>query len=387
MKIVHYVHRLALMDGGVARFLLDTCQLQARAGHEVLLLSPQPHDVPASWARGPRVVQTSPPAPGRWLTRRALREVCQHLSGASVLHLHEAWYWSHLQLAEAAASYGLRTILSPHGMLSPWSLGQKPLRKRLFLRLAERRLSLLNAIHCTSEQERQDVLAILGDGAPAETALAPFDLEPFRVLPGAVEARRRWALPNTTPVLLFLGRLHPKKRVDLLIEAAGRLPPTKTRPLTVVAGTGPAAEEARLRALIRKRGLEGQVQLLGHVDGREKLSLLQTSALLVLPSQHENFGFSAMEALACGTPALISRGLDLWRDLEASGGAEVLARLDVVELTEALVRLLDVEPQELAERGARGRAWVQTTFEPARVNARFEALYTGGQGPRGAVAP
>lgn len=378
MKLVHYLPSVRLADGGIVRFVLDLCDGLARAGHEVVLLCHDGADAPAAWRAGeaslPRLVTLPRPIPGaRLLGPRALAPARRELDGATALHVHGVWYPWNVQLVRRAASAGVRTVLSPHGMLSRWSMTQHPRRKRLFLAAFRPFLRTLDRLHCTSEQERRDVAESLSD---VRSVAAPplLDLEPFARLPGPDLARRRFGVEG--PFALFLSRLHPKKGADVLVDALGLLAGRGRLVTAILAGQGDAPDEALLRERIARHDLGAQARLVGNVVGPEKLSLLQAASAVVLPSFHENFGFVVPEALACGTPVLTTRGLDLWREFEAGGGVRLVDRSPpaVADGLEALLGLPEPERHALGERG---RAWVHATFEPSALIRRYEELYAG----------
>ncbi|MBX3466763.1 MAG: glycosyltransferase [Planctomycetes bacterium] len=379
MRVVHYLPAVRLAEGGIVRFVLDLGERLARAGHEVRLLCHDATDVPSTWggpgARPPEVILLPrPPLGARILGPRTLGRVAATLEGAAALHVHGPWYPSNLQVARMAARAGTRAVLSPHGMLSAWSMAQRPWRKRAFLTAFMPLLRGLDLLHCTSEQERRDVAGFVA-GVPARVVPPVLDLAAFERLPGPELARCTLRLPEPpTPLIVFMSRLHPKKGADLLVEAVALLRSRGARSHAVLAGAGDGAHEADLRRLIAARRLEGDVRLVGSVTGELKLSLLQAAKVVALPTHHENFGFVVPEALACGTPVLTTRGLDLWREFESSGAVWTAER-SAAPFAAALERALALGEDQRRVMGARGRAWVHMTFEPAALTARYEELY------------
>jgi glycosyltransferase involved in cell wall biosynthesis len=382
IRCVHYLPSIRLEEGGVARAVLDFCGAFAALGHPTSLITGDAADVPAAWmsasAQGagtPRVVKID--APGRTLgllRHRAKSNAAEALRDADVLHLHAPWLQSNLQLASLARRTGLPYVLSAHGMLDDWSMSQKRLKKRLYLTLFGNRLFRNAArIHCTAQAELQQAGRWFG---PEKGVVIPLimDPAPFRDLPGPELARGRFApLRGDEPKLLFLSRVHPKKGIELLLRAAAELRHRRGRPCTVlIAGPGEPTYVASLQTLATELGIDQATHFLGMVRGAEKLSLYQAADCFVLPTSQENFGFVLLEAMACGTPVVTTRGVDIWQELEGAGASIVERTADAV--ASAIERSV-ADPTAAAALGQRGRQWVLDYIEPTRVAREYETLY------------
>jgi glycosyltransferase involved in cell wall biosynthesis len=149
---------------------------------------------------------------------------------------------------------------------------------------------------------------LLANGFPPDRVLLRYngiDSEEFRELPPPGAFRRKAGICDSDRLIVFLGRLIPRKGADLLIEALPRLACDKTR--LVIAG--PEAEAGYLDFLhtkARALGVEHRVLFTGALYGDEKRALLADASVFALPSRYENFGNVAAEAIACGTPAIVS---------------------------------------------------------------------------------
>ncbi|MCH7847503.1 MAG: glycosyltransferase [Planctomycetes bacterium] len=372
---------MKLEDGGVVRAVLDLCGALAARGHDVTLLACDSSDVPLTWHSGgdglPRVhtVQgRSGPLPR--LTQPATLDAQRIIQQADVLHLHVPWDPICIQLGRIARQAGVPYLVGIHGMLDDWSMKQKSLKKRLYLAIKGRRfLEQAAAVHCTAQAEREQSEKWYPKGRPVVLPLI-FDLEEYIDLPGPQLARQAFAsvIPSTDePVLLFLSRLHPKKRVDLLIEAAGELRRRGVSFKLLIAGTGDEPYEAQLRQLVKERALTEQIAFVGFVTGKEKVSLYQAAHLFVLPTHQENWGFVLLESLACGTPVITTKGVDIWPELESTGGA-VIADASPDAIADAIVALLSDDPRRQS-MGVKGRDWVLRNLTVERVLDRYEQLY------------
>lgn len=380
MNIVHYLPTIRLAEGGVVRAVLDICSLLARRGHRITLACWDPVDAPPAWsadqARSPRVVTIDRPGRFGLLAKPALARLDPLIAEADVVHLHTPWDPANLQIARLARRRGKPYILSVHGMLDDWSMAQKGLKKRIFLALFARRL--LNgaaAVHCTAEAERTQASKCF-NGSRAKVVPLVFDLSDFRTLPGPYAARTAFPITSCDDgKLLFLSRLHPKKGAEVFLRAGALLQNRGVHVQLLLAGTGEKEYTAGLKRLSEELGVGERTHFLGLVVGSAKVSLFQAADVFILPTSQENFGFVFPEALACRTPVVTTRGVDIWPELEASGGAVIANRTPeaIADAAEGLLK----DPARRREMGERGRDWVLSALDNDRVSERFEAMYAG----------
>ncbi len=410
MRVLHYLSEIVLSHGGVVRAVLDLCDALARRGHDVTLLTFDDRDAPPTWAHAaadgaprrpasPRVV-TLPwprgPKPVRRFDAAALGRIDALVRESDAVHLHVPWENTNKQVGALCRRAGVPYILSIHGMLDDWAMRQGSLKKRAFLALGARTmLRRAGAVLCTAEAEREQARRVVRR-ASFEVLPLILDLSPFDRLPTREEARRAAAAlgasslpiaPNT-PVLLFLSRLHPKKGLERLIDAMPLILARGLRPILLVAGsadpvTSPPGYEASLRKRAADAGISERVVFLGHVTGADKARLFRAATLTVLPTSQENWGFSLVESLACATPVLTTRGVDIWRELEAGHGAlpSLPAPPPIPALAESIADAL-ADPVRLASMGDAGRAWALRELDPKAIIARYESLYERRATPR-----
>jgi glycosyltransferase involved in cell wall biosynthesis len=201
------------------------------------------------------------------------------------------------------------------------------------------------------------------------------DLNAFHQLPGAGMARSKFGIASEVPTLLFLSRLHPKKGVEILIDAADLLRKRGVSLKVIIAGAAAEADrdyETKLREQVTRLNLADVVQFAGLVTGAEKISLYQAADLFVLPTHQENFGLVLIEAMACRTPVLTTRGTDIWQEI-AAGGATISENTPAA-MGESIQKLL-ADRSALAGTGQRSREWVMDRFDPDKLAAEYERLY------------
>lgn len=298
---------------------------------------------------------------------RALAEV----GSFDVLHLHSLFLWPTSAAARAGRRAGVPYLVAPRGMLVRELFRRRGrLRKRLWLRLVERRtLERAAGIHVTGEVEA-------AEAASFGLALPPLFEVPNGIDPGelalpdgaSLSAAVREAL-RRRPLLLFLGRLSWKKGLDRLLAALPRIPGAHL----VVAGND---EEGLWPALARQASREEVAErtlYLGPVAGADKAALLRGADVLVLPSSSENFGNVVLEAMAVGTPVVVTPEVGLARVVREVG-AGLVSQGEPGELASSLRRLL-TDPEERRRMGERGLAAARERFDWEAIARRMEEVY------------
>ncbi len=211
---------------------------------------------------------------------------------------------------------GIPYFVEPMGMTRPIDRGFA--LKRLWWRLEGGYVAHASRIVATSHQEAREIV----DAGYATEAvmLRPngIDLDEYRELPPPHTFRAKTGILADAPLIVFLSRLIPRKGADLLIEALPKLACIEAR-LVVVGPEGEPGYVDALRDKARRAGVEDRVLFTGPMYGRDKLALLADATIFALPSRYENFGNVVAEAIACGTPALVSDqcGVARWVDQRA----------------------------------------------------------------------
>jgi glycosyltransferase involved in cell wall biosynthesis len=266
--------------------------------------------------------------------------------GASLRQFDRVHFFGLYDLLGPAVSYFCRRLdipyaIEPMGMYRPIvrSLQLKRLYHRLIGSSFIRGARFLIA---TSEQEKRELI----DAGVADSRIAirrnGVDLPEHHPTPGAF--RRRWEIPSDAKMILFLGRLVSKKSPDLLLEAFARWKAgagVKRNAVLVLAGPDEGdGFLARLNAMKSQYHLEQEVLFTGPLYDDAKWSAYRDADVFVLPSQNENFGNTAAEAAACGTPVIVT---DRCGIASFVGGAGVVIEHDLGQLCDALRRFLEVE--------------------------------------------
>lgn len=384
MRIVHYHREIRLVQGGVVRAVLDLSGSLADEGHDVVLVTADDSDVPDAWKAGgpglPTVIRVPNPVPiPGFATPPFRRAMTSALDAADLVHLHGMWTPENVTIARIARRLGVPYVLSPHGMLDDWGMSVRTFKKSTFLTLFGRRmLRDAAAIHLCGEAEFQQASRRL----PRDNGVAIpllMDLSEYRERPsgdadsGAGHGSSDEAGDRDEEQVVFLSRLHPKKSLEVLIDAMSIVARNRPHAVLVIAGTGEPAYERMLRARAESSGLGDRCRFVGFVSGIDKTRLLARSDLFVLPTLHENFGFVLLESLAAGTPTLATPEAGIAKEIEQAGAGRTVDR-DANSIANEITALLS-DRRRLAEMGERGRAWVFEEFDKARGVAKFADLY------------
>lgn len=371
LRAVHVVPNIADEASGHATSVVRLCQALIGAGETVRLavLDFGPHSRPAfvdafPVGRGPRRLGCSP-AMRRWLASTA------RSGRADVIHNHSLWMMPNVYPGWAARTTKSRLVISPRGTLSERALRVSAHVKRIFWPLVQRP-ALIGAacFHATCESEVADIRR------------AGFR-QPVCVIPNGIDVPPlERPSPGETRYLLFLGRIHPIKGIDLLLHAwhavASRFPQWQL----IVAGPDNRGYLPRMQSLATALKLP-RVFFCGPLYGEAKLRTYREAELFVLPSHSENFGMTVVEALAAGTPAIVSRGAP-WRGLEEHRAGWWIER-GVDPLIASLEEALSQPPEALRARGSRGRDWMLRDFDWDRVGTMMDRTYrwliSGGEAP------
>ena len=285
------------------------------------------------------------------------------VTGADILHTHGVWYMPGVYAGSVARQAGCPVVYSVHGMLAPQALQRSRWAKTVLGRLGQRAaLESAACIHATADSELMDIRRF---GLQQPVAIVPYGVDiPVRIDP--LGSRRRTAL--------FLGRVDPIKRVDVLIRAWREVEGAFPSWDLVVCGPDSVGHLSEMEGLAAELGL-ARVTFVGPKYGDQKARLVDSSELLVLPSHTENFGFVVAEALSAGVPAIVTRGAP-WQELESRGCGWWRIDISVESLAHALRAALAMAPSELRAMGARGREWMIRDLSWGRVAEMMELTYS-----------
>lgn len=293
---------------------------------------------------------------------------------ADLLHLHGLWTGSSLN-TQVWSRQKRPTIVSPHGMVDAWALRASSVKKRVFWTLFEARsLGQARCIHALSRAEADAVRAL---GLKVPVAIIPNGIDLAQADATLPKPLWRAELPEGARVVLFFGRLHPKKGLDLAIRALAAhsaAGPAGSAPLhLVVAGPGPEPYVAELEALVAELGVGHQVGFIGPQYGPDKFAALAAADAFILSSHSEGLPMAVLEAWGFGLLVLMTSACNL--EIGIAEGAALEVTTEVDNIAAALGRIATMPAEDLAEIGTRGRALVAREFSWSSVAEKMAALY------------
>jgi glycosyltransferase involved in cell wall biosynthesis len=227
----------------------------------------------------------------------------KRLRGFDLVHIYGLYDVLGPVVASYCRLFKIPYLVEPLGMTRPIDRGF--LLKKLWWRVFSRYLPGATQVIATSEMERDELLA---DGYSPNRVMLRYngiDLKEYHDLPPRGTFRKKVGIADDEQFILFLGRIIPRKGADLLIEALNMIRSDKT----ILVLAGPEGEAGYLSELLEKSkalGVEGRVRFIGPLYGDDKNAAMADAWVFALPSRYENFGNTAVEALACGTPAVVS---------------------------------------------------------------------------------
>ena len=371
LRLLHSIKSVNPVGGGPIEAVRQLSAVHQQMGHTVEIVSLD--DPSAAWVRNCPLPchALGPGGTGYGYSSQLVSWLKANAAHYDAVIVNGLWQYHAFGVWRALRHSPVPYFVYPHGMLDPWfkrTYPLKHLKKWLYWPWADYRvLRDAAAAVFTCEQERllaresfwlyrsREVVVTLGTANPAGDAAqqrATF-LAQFPQLQGK-------------RCLLFLGRVHVKKGPDLLLRALAQVlrdfPEALTRDVQLVmAGPYDHAFGAEMRQLAQTLGLDHRIVWTGMVTGDLKWGAFRASDAFILPSHQENFGISVIEALACGTPVLISDQVNIWREI-AEDGAGLVEKDDLPGTVNLITRWLKTSVEDRSAMSQRATACYRRRF-------------------------
>ncbi|MGF1494852.1 MAG: hormogonium polysaccharide biosynthesis glycosyltransferase HpsP [Microcoleaceae cyanobacterium] len=377
MKVLQIIPSISVVYGGPSQMVRGLSSALAAQGVDVTILTT---DSNGDAGQPPLDVPLGQPVPEEgytvWYFRCApfqrykfstplLTWLWQHAAEFDVAHIHALFSPVSSTAAVVARWRQLPYILRPLGTLDPADLKKKRQFKQLYAAILERpNLAGAAAIHFTSPEE-----ARISERFGVETK----DL----VIPLGVYAPKAQKTETSSgpPLILFMSRIEPKKGLEILIQALEQVLVSGTSFRFVLAGSNAQDPdyENQIKQRIQQSPLNTHTELPGFVTGEAKIRLLQQADLFILPSFYENFGIAVAEAMVAGVPVIVSKGVQIWPEVEQADAGWV-GTCDPESIT-TLIRTALENPAERKRRGHQARSYAMKNYSWDAIAQRITQAY------------
>jgi glycosyltransferase involved in cell wall biosynthesis len=398
MRILRSIRSVNPEDGGPIEGIKQVSRVHQDAGHRVEIVSLDAPEDP--WVSNcPLKVHALGPVSSKFgynpMLVPWLRHHAHHYNAVIV---NGIWQYNSLAVFRALRLGKTPYYVFPHGMLDPWfkrAYPLKHLKKWLYWPWAEYLvLRNANAVCFTCEEERQLARQsfwlyrcnerVVAYGTAAPTGDPESQTKLFY---------QRFPETQGKRLILFLGRIHPKKGCDLLIQGfhdvLGNLRTLAHDAETlhlVMAGPDQTGWSPELKRLTKDLRIDHQVTWTGMLDGDLKFGALHAAEVFILPSHQENFGIAAAEALACSLPVLISDKVNIWREVEKDR-AGLVETDDLAGTRLLLQKWISLNPSERNAYRVRARRCFSEQFEITKAANDLLDLLCEATIPSGALVP
>ena len=384
MHVAHVTSSLSAQSGGPPRVVGALTKALTQRGVRCTIFAADkrgredPNLLPDGSIIRPEGVDTKLFAPSwlaRWWTAHSHgigEALAESMARFDLVHIHDLWHHPHYAAAREASRAKVPYVVSPHGTFQPWALNYKQLKKRLYGQLIQRKILENAAVLHAMTQAEAGYVRDFGLTRPITVIPSGIDSKEFDTLPPKEAFEEKYQGLVGKRVVLFMGRLHPVKGLDVLANAFSRVSLNRDDVRLVIAGPDENGYAREVSRYLQEAGVLDKSFLTGMLRGDDRLAALARADVFAQPSYSEGFSVAVLEGLAAGRPVVISHGCCFPEVAEA--GAGLIVDPDVQQLSSALGKLLD-QPELGAQMGSRGRELVRERYTWDHIAGMFENLY------------
>lgn len=283
--------------------------------------------------------------------------------------IHITAFWNFPTLAGSLASLISKKpyIISPRGVLyeDAINIKSKNLKKLYYFLVARHYLSKANAVHFTTADEELNLAKFIKLRGKRVIVPNGLDLSKFNNLPSRGLLKEKYPVLKGKKILLFLGRINKQKGISLLLDAFYLLSNNYNDLYLVIAGPDNDNYCKEIKTQLRKKNLIDRVIFTGLLKDDEKFSAYIDSDVFILPSYFENFGMSVIEAMACGTPVVISNKVGISREVKKDN-AGIIVEVNAESLANGIKQIIE-EPQMAKKISENAKKLVYSNYDVNKV--------------------
>ncbi|MEQ8384381.1 MAG: glycosyltransferase [Coleofasciculus sp. A1-SPW-01] len=383
MKILQVVPSLAKEKGGPTQIILEMVHSLGECGITVEIVTTNDNgsnllNVPLHQRIEYEKVPVwffprfSPPIKDFIFSADLTKWLWQHLADYDIVHTHYLFSYAPTCAAVIATYQRIPYIATPYGMLTEWAINNQRLKKQIYSIIERYNLNRAVAIHCSTAEESKNVEEF---NVNTQNIVIPYGIHLPNYQSNAKQCIHKiYNVYSKKKIILYLSRIHYKKRPDLLIKALRKLNEQDYDFHLILAGSGEPDYVNHLKKLVASVGLTKHTSFAGFVTGEDKNLLLQGSDIFVLPSFSENFGVAVAEAMAAGLPVIVTPGVQISPEI-AEAKAGLVVEGDVETLADAIATLLN-SPHLRHELGENGKRLVSHRYSWKVIAQNLISVYT-----------
>jgi len=376
MRVLYITTSLSSKWGGPTKVVQGLSEALARKGVEISIFSPFRENDKRDIIK-PKDIQVELFKAGIFssfwngYSFELQKNIFNRINDFDLVHIHEIWHYPCF-ISYLAAKNRKPYIITLHGTLDTWCLNYKSFKKRIFSFLIQRRiLNQANALHALTEKEKEDIKNF---GIDNYTEVIPngINIKEFDNLPSRLDLEKIYPQLKNRKAILYFGRIHPKKGLDILARAFGIIARDRDDICLIIAGPDENGHQKEVEKILKEEKALQKVIFTGSLTGRERLTVLGGADLFVLSSYSEGFSMAVLEAMTCRLPVVITHQCNFPEVAKHKAGFVI--NPDKKELVLALNNLLK-DPFLCKEMGKNGRRLILREFTWDKIADQMIDLY------------
>jgi len=377
IKILHVTASLSPEWGGPTKVVVELTEALARKGIDITIFTPvrKGDEVKIKPPKGVNLQLFNHGFLSKWWTSYSpdlARNIQWGAYKFDLIHIHEIWHYANFASYHAAKKAGKPYIITIHGLLDPWCLNYKAFKKKIYSLFIQRRiLREASAIHAITNEEVKHIRTF---GIDNSIVMMPNGINPkefINLLPRE-ELESFYPKIKGKRIILFLGRIHPKKGLDLLAKAFEKIAREWDNAYLMIVGPDSEGYKIKIEKMLESEGVLNRVIFTGMLSGRKKLIVLGGADIFALPSYSEGFSMAILEAMICKLPVIITKQCNFPEVTEVGAGNEIDPNVE--QLTGALGNLLG-NPQLCKKMGENGKRLVLEKFTWDKIADKMIQFY------------
>jgi len=298
----------------------------------------------------------------------------KNIANYDVIVVHGIWQYHNLAVYRAVKNLKIKSekvpkvIIIPHGMMDPYFQKApdrkiKAIRNELMWRITEKKcLNSADAVFYTCEEEMRLAATTFKGYSPRKTINVGYGIQTPPRYNNEFKLAFEEKCPDTKgkKYWLFLSRIHEKKGVDLLVQAYNKLSKQNAAlPELVIAGPNTSVYA---KQMIKLASNNPKIHFPGMLQGHEKWGAFYGCESYFLPSHQENFGIAIVEAMACQKPVMVSKHVNIFKEIEAGNGGWIVEDLSVEKIYCTLLDISKISDENIAITGKQAYVTFKNNF-------------------------